>query len=145
MFDLSLLDLRIKNNFRLNLYENFNTLLQFFFLVVFCFGQVKDPETGELVNLKYDKKSGSYYLFGLDKMELLDKNVFQGKFMGASDSLVFFKTELDGGKILEQEIASIKNLVLESNVIDNNILVYNNPKTETNCKGIKNKTNSFIY
>ena len=43
--------------------------------------------------------------------------------MGASDSLVLFKTELDGGKILEQEIASIKNLVLESGsyVIDNNV------------------------
>ena len=95
----------------------------FFFLVILSFGQVKDPETGELVNLKYDKKSGSYYLFGLDKMELLDNNVFQGKFMGASDSLVFFKTELDGGMILEQEITSIKNLVLESgsNVIKNNI------------------------
>tara|TARA_Y100001935_G_C17224166_1_gene466873 strand:+ start:376 stop:801 length:426 start_codon:yes stop_codon:yes gene_type:complete len=95
----------------------------FFFLVVFCFGQVIDPETGELVNLKYDKKSGSYYLFGLDKMELLDDKVFKGKFMGASDSFVFFKTELDGGKILEQEIALIKNLVLESgsDVIDNNI------------------------
>ena len=94
-----------------------------FFLVVFCFGQVKDPETGELVKLKYDKKSGSYYLFGFDKMELLDNNLFQGKFMGASDSLVLFKTELDGGKILEQEIVSIKNLVLESGlyVIDNNI------------------------
>ena len=98
--------------------------LIFFFLVVFCFCQVKDPETGELVNLKYDKKSGSYYLFGLDKMELLDNNRFQGKFMGASDSLVFFKTELDGGKILEQEIASIKSLVLEpgsQHVINNNI------------------------
>ena len=94
----------------------------FFFLVVFCFGQVKDPETGELVNLKYDKKSGSYYLFGLDKMELVDNNVFKGKFIGASDSLVFFKTELDGGKILEQNLSSIKNLVLESgsNVIKNN-------------------------
>jgi len=95
----------------------------FFFLVILSFGQVKDPETGELVNLKYDKKSGSYYLFGLDKMELLDNNLFQGKFMGASDSLVFFKTELDGGKILEQEIESIKNLILESgsHVINNNI------------------------
>ena len=95
----------------------------FFFLVIFSFGQVKDPETGELVNLKYDKKSGSYYLFGLDKMELLDNNVFKGKFMGASDSLVLFKTELDGGKILEQEIASIKNLVLESgsHVIESNV------------------------
>ena len=95
----------------------------FFFLVILSFGQVKDPETGELVKLKYDKKSGSYYLFGLDKMELLDNNLFKGKFMGASDSLVLFKTELDGGKILEQEIASIKNLVLESgsHVIDNNI------------------------
>tara|TARA_X000000950_G_scaffold54610_1_gene65288 strand:+ start:1372 stop:1797 length:426 start_codon:yes stop_codon:yes gene_type:complete len=95
----------------------------FFFLVVIPFSQVKDPETGELVNLKYDKKTGSYYLFGFDKMELLDNNVLQGKFMGASDSLVFFKTELDGGKILEQEIVSINNLVLESgsNVIKNNI------------------------
>ena len=96
----------------------------FFFLVVIPFSQVKDPETGELVNLKYDKKTGSYYLFGFDKMELLDNNVLQGKFMGASDSLVFFKTELDGGKILEQDIASIKNLILESGsrVIDNKIL-----------------------
>tara|TARA_B100000035_G_scaffold15063_1_gene12285 strand:- start:106 stop:531 length:426 start_codon:yes stop_codon:yes gene_type:complete len=95
----------------------------FFFLVILSFGQVKDPETGELVKLKYDKKSGSYYLFGLDKMELLDNNVFKGKFMGASDSLVLFKTELDGGKILEQEIASIKNLVLESgsHVIESNV------------------------
>ena len=94
----------------------------FFFLVILSFGQVKDPETGELVNLKYDKKSRSYYLFCLDKMELLDNNLFQGKFMGASDSLVFFKTELDGGKILEQNLSSIKNLVLESgsNVIKNN-------------------------
>ena len=94
----------------------------FFFLVTLSFGQVKDPETGELVNLKYDKKSGSYYLFGLDKMELVDNKVFKGKFIGASDSLVFFKTELDGGKILEQNLSSIKNLVLESgsNVIKNN-------------------------
>ncbi len=94
----------------------------FFFLVILSFGQVKDPETGELVNLKYDKKSGSYYLFGLDKMELVDNNIFKGKFIGASDSLVFFKTELDGGKILEQNLSSIKNLVLESgsNVIKNN-------------------------
>ena len=95
----------------------------FFFLVILSFGQVKDPETGELINLKYDKKSRSYFLFGLDKMELLDNNVFKGKFMGASDSLVLFKSELDGGKILEQDIASIKNLVLESgsHVIENNV------------------------
>ena len=95
----------------------------FFFLVILSFGQVKDPETGELVKLKYDKKSGSYYLFGLDKMELLDNKIFQGQFMGASDSLVLFKTEFNGGKILEQEIASIKNLVLESgsHVVDNNV------------------------
>tara|TARA_B100001250_G_scaffold101000_1_gene84928 strand:- start:362 stop:775 length:414 start_codon:yes stop_codon:yes gene_type:complete len=98
--------------------------LAFFFLIVISFGQVKDPETGELVNLKYDEKSGSYYLFGLDKMELLDNNLFQGKFIAASDSLVFFKTELNGGKILEQEISSIKDLVLEtgSHVINNNIM-----------------------
>ena len=115
----------------------------FFFLVILSFGQVKDPETGELVNLKYDKKSGSYYLFGLDKMELLDNNVFKGKFMGASDSLVLFKTELDGGKILEQEIASIKNLVLESGSHVIEIMfskkLHNNRKIKTNCKRIKNK------
>ena len=107
----------MKNNFILIYY------FIFFFLIVISFGQVKDPETTELVKLKYDKKSGSYYLFGLDKMELLDNNVHQGKFIGASDSLVFFKTELDGGKILEQDLSSIKNLVLESgsNVIKNNI------------------------
>ncbi len=95
----------------------------FFFLVILSFGQVKVPETGELINLKYDKKSRSYFLFGLDKMELLDNNVFKGKFMGASDSLVLFKSELDGGKILEQDIASIKNLILESgsHVIENNV------------------------
>tara|TARA_A100001015_G_scaffold320967_1_gene449405 strand:- start:3109 stop:3537 length:429 start_codon:yes stop_codon:yes gene_type:complete len=96
----------------------------FFFLFTISIGQVTDPETGELVNLKYDENSGSYYLFGVDKMELLNNNVFQGKFISASDSLVFFKTELDGGKILEQDIASIKNLILESGsrVIDNKIL-----------------------
>ncbi len=96
----------------------------FFFLLHISFGQVKDPETGELVNLKYDEKSGSYYLFGLDTMELLDNDLIQGKFIAASDSLVFFKTELDGGKILEKEIASIKNLILEtgSRVINNTIM-----------------------
>ena len=98
--------------------------LVFFFLIIISFGQVKDPETGELVNLKYDEKSGSYYLFGLDKMELLDNNLFQGKFIAASDSLIFFKTELNGGKILEQDVVLIKNLVLAtgSYVIKNNII-----------------------
>ena len=98
--------------------------LSFFSLIIISFGQVKDPETGELVNLKYDEKSGSYFLFGLDKMELLDNNLLQGKFIAASDSLVFFKTELNGGKILEQDVVLIKNLVLEtgSYVIKNNII-----------------------
>jgi len=98
--------------------------LLYFFLFVISYGQVTDPETGEFAKLKYDEKSGSYYLFGLDKMELLDNKLFKGKFIAASDSVVFFKTEMDGGKLLEQEIASIKNLVLETGslVIDNNIL-----------------------
>ena len=98
--------------------------LAFFSLIIISFGQVKDPETGELVNLKYDEKSGSYFLFGLDKMELLDNNLLQGKFIAASDSLVFFKTELNGGKILEQDVVLIKNLVLAtgSYVIKNNII-----------------------
>jgi hypothetical protein len=127
----------------------------FFFLVILSFGQVKDPETGELVNLKYDKKSGSYYLFGLDKMELVDNNVFKGKFIGASDSLVFFKTELDGGKILEQNLSSIKNLVLESgsNVIKNNTfnkkyITIEKPNTivkESKIKRIFSAINIFKY
>ena len=127
----------------------------FFFLVILSFGQVKDPETGELVNLKYDKKSGSYYLFGLDKMELVDNNVFKGKFIGASDSLVFFKTELDGGKILEQNLSSIKNLVLESgsNVIKNNTfnkkyISIEKPNTivkESKIKRIFSAINIFKY
>ena len=127
----------------------------FFFLIILSFGQVKDPETGELVNLKYDKKSGSYYLFGLDKMELVDNNVFKGKFIGASDSLVFFKTELDGGKILEQNLSSIKNLVLESgsNVIKNNTfnkkyITIEKPNTivkESKIKRIFSAINIFKY
>ena len=127
----------------------------FFFLVIHSFSQVKDPETGELVNLKYDKKSGSYYLFGLDKMELVDNNVFKGKFIGASDSLVFFKTELDGGKILEQNLSSIKNLVLESgsNVIKNNTfnkkyITIEKPNTivkESKIKRIFSAINIFKY
>ena len=127
----------------------------FFFLVILSFGQVKDPETGELVNLKYDKKSRSYYLFGLDKMELVDNNVFKGKFIGASDSLVFFKTELDGGKILEQNLSSIKNLVLESgsNVIKNNTfnkkyITIEKPNTivkESKIKRIFSAINIFKY
>ena len=127
----------------------------FFFLIIFSFGQVKDPETGELVNLKYDKKSGSYYLFGLDKMELVDNNVLKGKFIGASDSLVFFKTELDGGKILEQNLSSIKNLVLESgsNVIKNNTfnkkyITIEKPNTivkESKIKRIFSAINIFKY
>ena len=57
-------------------------------------------------------------------MELLDNNLLQGKFIAASDSLVFFKTELNGGKILEQDVVLIKNLVLAtgSYVINNNII-----------------------
>ena len=127
----------------------------FFFLVILSFGQVKDPETGELVNLKYDKKSRSYYLFGLDKMELLDNNVFKGKFMGASDSLVLFKTELDGGKILDQEIASIKNLVLESgshvifnNIFNKNYITIQKPKRivkESKIKQILSFINIFKF
>ena len=70
-------------------------------------------------------------------MELLDNNVFKGKFMGASDSLVLFKTELDGGKILEQE-RSIKNLVLESGHLLKYFQKIHNNQKKTNCKRIKN-------
>ena len=94
-------------------------------------------------------------MFGLDKMELVDNNVFKGKFIGASDSLVFFKTELDGGKILEQNLSSIKNLVLESgsNVIKNNTfnkkyISIEKPNTivkESKIKRIFSAINIFKY
>ena len=44
--------------------------------------------------------------------------------MAASDSLVFFKSESEGGKILEQEIALIDYLVLQTgaNVVKDNVI-----------------------
>ena len=98
--------------------------LTLFLLIVNCFAQIRDPETGELASLKFDEGSGSYYLFGLDSMVLLNSKSYQGKFMAASDSVVFFKSELEGGKILEQEIALIDRLVLQTgaNVIKDNVL-----------------------
>ena len=98
--------------------------LTLFLLMVNCFAQIRDPETGELASLKFDEKSGSYYLFGLDKMVLLNNRSYQGKFMAASDSLVFFKSESEGGKILEQDIALIDHLVLQTGtkVVKDNVL-----------------------
>ena len=98
--------------------------LTFFLLISYCFAQIKDPETGELATLKFDEKSKSYYLFGIDKMTLVNKSSFQGKFIAASDSLVFFKSELNGGEIIEQDIISIENLVLETGVkvVRNNVM-----------------------
>ena len=99
-------------------------VLTLFLLLVHCFAQIRDPETGDLASLKFDEGSGSYYLFGLDSMVLLNSKSYQGKFMAASDSVVFFKSELEGGKILEQEIALIDRLVLQTgaNVIKDNVL-----------------------
>ena len=99
-------------------------VLTLFLLIVHCFAQIRDPETGELAPLKFDEESGSYYLFGLDKMVLLNNKSYQGKFMAASDSLVFFKSESEGGKILEQEITLIDHLVLQSGikVVKDNVL-----------------------
>tara|TARA_Y100001980_G_C14528840_1_gene304573 strand:- start:156 stop:569 length:414 start_codon:yes stop_codon:yes gene_type:complete len=101
--------------------------LTFFLLISYCFAQIKDPETGELATLKFDEKSKSYYLFGIDKMTLVNKSSFQGKFIAASDSLVFFKSELNGGEIIEQDIISIENLVLETGVkvVRNNVMNVN--------------------
>ena len=98
--------------------------LTLFLLIVNCFAQIRDPETGELASLKFDEESGSYYLFGLDRMVLLNNKSYQGKFMAASDSLVFFKSESEGGKILEQDIALIDHLVLQTGVkvVKNNVL-----------------------
>ena len=98
--------------------------LTLFLLIVHCFSQIRDPETGELASLKFDEKSGSYYLFGLDKLVLINNRSYQGKFIAASDSLVFFKSESEGGKILEQEIALIDHLVLKTGarVVKDNVL-----------------------
>ena len=99
-------------------------VLTLFLLIAHCFAQIRDPETGELASLKFDEESGSYYLFGLDKMVLLNNKSYQGKFIAASDSLVFFKSESEGGKILEQEIALIDHLVLQTGakVVKDNVL-----------------------
>ena len=98
--------------------------LTLFLLIVNCFAQIRDPETGDLASLKFDEGSGSYYLFGLDKLVLINNRSYQGKFIAASDSLVFFKSESDGGKILEQEIALIDHLVLQTGVkvVKDNVL-----------------------
>ena len=52
--------------------------LTFFLLISYCFAQIKDPDTGELATLKFDEKSKSYYLFGIDKMTLVNKSSFPG-------------------------------------------------------------------
>ena len=96
---------------------NFRLLsLLFSFIVSISFGQVRDPITGELATVKYDEKSGKYFLFGLDKMELNNGQSFVGKFIEASDSLVFFKSEFDGGKLLEENLASIEKLTLKNGI-----------------------------
>ena len=125
-------------------------VLTLFLLIVNCFAQIRDPETGELASLKFDEKSGSYYLFGLDKMGLINNMSFQGKFIAASDSLVFFKSESEGGKILEQEITSIDHLVLQSgvkiiydNVLNENYVTINKQKIVKKESIIK-KILSFI-
>ena len=99
-------------------------VLTLFLLIVNCFAQIRDPETGELASLKFDEESGLYYLFGLDSMVLLNNEYHKGKFMAASDSLVFFKSESEGGKILEQEINLIDHLVLQTGakVVKDNVL-----------------------
>ena len=116
-------------------------VLTLFLLIVHCFAQIRDPETGDLASLKFDEESGSYYLFGLDKMVLLNNKSYQGKFMAASDSLVFFKSESGGGKILEQEIALIDLLVLQTGVkvVKDNIL-NENYVTIKKKKSIKKKS-----
>ena len=124
--------------------------LTLFILMVNCFAQIRDPETGELASLKFDEKSGSYYLFGLDKMVLLNNAFYQGKFMAASDSLVFFKSESEGGKILEQEIALIDRLVLQTgakvvkdNSLNENYVTIKNQRIVKKESRIK-KIGSFI-
>ena len=130
-------------------------VLTLFLLIVNCFAQIRDPETGELASLKFDEKSGSYYLFGLDKMVLLNNRSYQGKFMAASDSLVFFKSESEGGKILEQEIALIDHLVLQTgaqvvkdNVLNENYVTIKKEKIikkESTIKKIFSYINPFKY
>ena len=124
--------------------------LTLFLLIVHCFSQIRDPETGELASLKFHEESGSYYLFGLDKMVLLNNKSYEGKFMAASDSLVFFKSESEGGKILEQEIASIDHLILQKggkvvkdNVFNENYITIKKQKIVKKESKIK-KVLSFI-
>ena len=130
-------------------------VLTLLLLIVHCFAQIRDPETGDLASLKFDEESGSYYLFGLDSMVLLNNKSYRGKFMAASDSLVFFKSELDGGKILEQEIALIDHLVLQTgtkvvkdNVLNENYVTIKNErvvKKESRIKKIFSFINPFKH
>ena len=130
-------------------------VLTFFLFISYCFSQIKDPETGELATLKFDEKSKSYYLFGLDRMTLVNKSSIQGKFIAASDSLVFFKSELDGGKIIEQEVILIENLVLETgvkvvrnNVMNKNFITIekeNTIKKHSKIKKLLSKINIFKH
>ena len=88
-------------------------------------------------------------------MTLVNKSTIQGKFIAASDSLVFFKSELDGGKIIEQEVILIENLVLETgvkvvrnNVMNKNFITIekeNTIKKHSKIKKLLSKINIFKH
>ena len=75
--------------------------------------------------------------------------------MAASDSLVFFKSESEGGKILEQDIALIDHLVLQTgaqvvkdNVLNENYVTIKKEKIikkESTIKKIFSYINPFKY
>ena len=117
-----------------------------FFSVLYC--QIRNPDTGELAELKYHKQSGQYFLFGLDMIELTDGEIHKGKFISMSDSIVVFKTDAGGGMLLEKEIQSIKNIILENSlkVIDNYKIdkKYITVKKSVDANNEKSKIKTFI-
>ena len=87
-------------------------------------GQIIDPETGKTAELQYNPKTGEYYLFGLDKLKLVDGKLYTGKFIRRTNNLVYFKIVENGGSILEIEIQKISRIISENGkaIIDDLII-----------------------
>ena len=115
-------------------------------------GQIVDPETGHPAELRYDSRSGEYYLFGLDVLNMIDGNSYKGKFIRKTNNLVYFKIEENGGSILEIEIQKISRLISENGkaIIDDliiekaNTINHQNYLEETAIANGKNE-NLLIY
>ena len=115
-------------------------------------GQIIDPETGKTAELQYNPKTGEYYLFGLDKLKLVDGKLYTGKFIRRTNNLVYFKIVENGGSILEIEIQKISRIISENGkaIIDDliiekaNIINHQNYLEETAIANGKNE-NLLIY